>query len=293
MLVIVMLLAVLSSSLNLVEGVLIKKYNEKHDKGGFIFTAIVSLFSMLFFVIKDLLIDKGGFDFRPEMLPYGILAGIFYCSASFATFVALGCGPFAISKLVLSYSGIFSIFYGILRFENKLSPFAIAGILLMFVSLFLSRQSKEENEKKASIKWLICIIISVIASGLYGIIQKEQQYVFNEAVDNEFMIIGLGFSALILFIIGFIKDGKDTFYIFKHGTLHSSAAGLSNGLSNYLTILANGLITANFAVIAPIRSGVGIILSFVISLLIFKEKFLPRQIIGVALGIVALILLNF
>ena len=293
MLVIVMLLAVLSSSVHLIEGVLIKKYNEKHDKGGFIFTAIVSLFSMLFFVTKDILIDKDGFNFTLKMLPYGIIAGVFYCTASFATFVALGCGPFAISRLVLSYSGIFSILYGIIRFENKLSPFAIAGILLMFISLFLNRRQKKENEKKASLKWLICITISVIGSGMYGVIQKEQQFIFDKTVDNEFMIVGLGFSAITLFIIGFIKDGKDTLYILKNGTLYSSVAGLSNGLTNFLIIFANGLITTNFAVISPIRSGIGIILSFVVSLVIFKEKLLPRQIFGVALGTVALVLLNF
>ena len=102
-------LIILSSVTHLVEGSLIKKYNGKHTKGGFIFTAMVSLFSMLFF----LLTDKGGLDFRAEMIPYGIVSGIFYFSASFLTFVALGCGPFALSMLIISYSCVFSISYGI------------------------------------------------------------------------------------------------------------------------------------------------------------------------------------
>ncbi len=280
------ILTVLSSGVHLVEGVLIKKYNQKHSKGGFIFTGIVSLFSMLFFVITD----KGGFDFRLEMLPYGIAAGVFYCMASYATFVALGCGPFTLSKLILSYSGIFSICYGIFFLKNKLSVFAYTGIALMLVSLFLNRREKGESEKKASLIWLIAISLSVIGSGTYSVLQKMQANKFSEAVNNEFMIVALGFSALVLFIVGIIKDGKDIGYIFKHGTLYSSVAGLSNGLTNFIILITNQMLL--FSIASPIRAGVGIIFSFIVSRLIFKEKFLPRQLMGVFLGTVAIILLN-
>ncbi len=291
MVALILLLSFLSSAANLVEGVLIKKYNEKHDKGGFIFTAIVSLFSMLFFVIKELFIDKNGFNFTLDMLPYGIIAGIFYCTASFLTFVALGCGPFAISRLILSYGGIFSILYGLIVLKEQPGVFAIIGIVLMLISIYFNRRPKEESEKKASLKWLICISLSVIGSGMYSVVQKEQQRVFEKSVDNEFMIIALGFSALILFIIGFIKDGKDTLYILKNGSLYASGAGLSNGLNNFLIILVNG-IAINFSTLSPLRSGVGMVLTFIVSKLIFKEKFLKRQLLGVALGTLALILIN-
>lgn len=286
MIVIVMLLSFLSSAVHLLEGILIKKYNEKHNKGGFVFTAIVSLFSMLFFVITD----KGGLNFSLKMLPYGIIAGIFYCTASFLTFVALGSGPFAISKLILSYGGIFSICYGIFFLKEAVNVFTVIGICLMLLSIFLNRTPKAENEKKASLKWLISITLSVVGSGMYGIIQKEQQRVFDGSVDNEFMIISLGFSAIVLFIIGFISDGKDTFYILKHGALYASCAGLSNGITNFIIIYTNALMP--IMKLSPIRSGVGIIFTFIVSKLIFKEKFLKRQLIGFFIGAAALILIN-
>ena len=68
------LLVLLSSGTSLIEGTLIKKYNAKHTKGGFIFTAMVSLFSMLFFVLTD----KGGLVFPAEMIPLGIISGFLY-----------------------------------------------------------------------------------------------------------------------------------------------------------------------------------------------------------------------
>ena len=279
-------LIVVSCATSLVEGVLIKKYNAKHDKGGFVFTAMVSLFSMLFFVITD----TGGFDFRLEMLPYGILAGTAYCIASFLTFIALTCGPFAISMLILSYSGVFMIVYGLFFLNEAITPFKIAGILLILVSLFLNRSKKKEEEKKASLKWLICIGLSVIGSGMLGVLQKMQQVKFDNKVNNEFMIVTLGFSALVLFVIGIIKDGKDTLYILKNGAPYFSTAGISNGLTNFLSLVLNMMLA--LSIVSPIKSGAKIIFTFAVSKLIFKEKLLKRQVAAVIVGAVALVLLN-
>ncbi len=283
-------LTFLSTGVNLVESVMIKKYNEKHSKGGYFFTGIVSLFSMLFFVGKDLLVNRDGFDFNVEMLPYGIIAGIFFSMASILTFVALCCGPFALSRLILSYGGIFSICYGIFFLHDKIGVYTVMGILLMLVSLYLNRAPKGDNERKASLKWLICIILSAVGSGMFSVIMKMQQVKFLNAVDNEFMIVCLGFSALALFVIGIIKDGKDTLYILKNGTAYSAVAGLSNGLSNFLTLFTNQLLAISIA--SPVRSGVGIIFSFIVSLLFFKEKFLPRQVVGMLIGTASIVLIN-
>lgn len=280
------LLIVASCATSLVEGILIKKYNAKHDKGGFIFTAMVSLFSMLFFVITD----TGGFDFRLEMLPYGIVSGILYCVASLLTFIALGCGPFAISMLILSYSGVFSIGYGLFFLKESVTPFKIAGIILILVSIFLNRTKKKEEEKRASLKWLICIGVSAVGNGMFGVVQRMQQIRFENKVTNEFMIVTLGFSAITLFVIGLIKDGKDAPYILKNGAPYSSVAGVSNGLTNFLSLAINMLIAISIA--APIKSGAKIIFTFIVSKVLFKEKFLKRQVAAVLVGAVALVLLN-
>ena len=280
------LLIILSNITSLVEGALIKKYNARHTKGGFIFTAMVSLFSLLFF----LLTDKGGLDFRAEMIPYGIISGLLYCSASLLTFIALGCGPFTLSMLILSYSCIFSMSYGIFFLKDEVSLFTVLGIILILISLFLNRSEKKQEEKRASLKWLVCIGISFFGSGMFGVMQKMQQLKFNNEITNEYMIVTLGISVATLFTIGFIKDYKYVGYIFKHGGIYASIAGISNGTTNFLSLLVNTMLPISIA--SPIRAGAKIILAFILSVVVFKEKFLKRQVIGVIIGAVALILLN-
>lgn len=288
--VIALLLATLGTGIHQVEGIMIKKYNSKHQKGGFIFTALISLFAMLFFFITD----TGGLNFPPEMIPYGIASGAFYCMASFLTFVAFGCGSFVLTNLFLSYSLLFSVGYGLFVLKDPATPLTYIGLALMMVSVFLVRGAKKaesgDGKVKISLKWITCVALSVIGSGMFGVMQKLQQVKFEKSCDNEFMIVTLGFSALVLLIAGIIRNGRDLPYILRHGGLYAGLAGVSNGATNLLNLVVNAMIPISIA--APTRSGIKIVISFLISLFIFKEKLTKRQVAGVIIGAAALVLLN-
>ena len=276
------------TALALVESVFLKQYNKKHDKGSFIFMGFISLFSMLVFFFTD----KGGFNMPPELWIYGLIAGALYCSASFLTFLAFGCGSFAMSSLILSYGMVFSIGYGLFFLSEPATVLTYAGLGLIMISLYLTRQKKEEDaeKKRVSLKWLIYIGLSVIGSGMYGVMVRMQQVVFNHECDNEFMVITLGFSALCLFTIGLIREGRDLGYVMRHGALWGILAGCANGVNNLLGLLLNLVMAISIS--APVGAAARIIASFAISMLIFKERFEKRQLVGVILGGIAIVLLN-
>lgn len=288
--VLAMILAVLGTGVHQIEGIMIKKYNSKHKDGGFIFVAMLSFFSMLFFLITD----KGGLIFPIEMIPYGIIAGFFYCMASFLTYVALGIGSFVLTNLFLSYSLLFSVGYGLFFLKEEVTVFTYVGLLLLFIAIFLVRSGNAKEREKGkgmiSVKWVLSVVLSVLGSGMFGVMQKLQQVKFERSCDNEFMIVTLGFSTLTLLIVGLIMNGKEFFYILRHGSLYAGAAGISNGATNLLTLIANALVSLSIA--APIRSGVKIVMSFLISVLIFRERLTRKQTVGVILGTAALILFN-
>ena len=282
------MLILLSGCTGLVEGILIKKYNAKHKKGGFFFTGLVSLFSMLFFVFTD----QNGFYFPAGIFPYALLSGALFCTASFLTYLALGCGPFSISMLILSYSCVFSIVYGLIFLRETADVFTYAGLLLIMISLYLTRgQASVDEDKKASLKWGICIGLSVACSGMFGVLMRMQQIAFDNACTNEYMIITLGCSAVVLLIVGVVRDRHDLAYILRHGSGYAALSGISNGATNFMGLAINLLMPLSIS--SPIRAGVRIILSFALSKIIFKERLLTRQLIGVILGGIALVMLNF
>lgn len=283
------LLIVLGRFLHQFEGVFIKRYNAKHEKGGFIFTAIVSLFSMVFFILTDIITDEKGITFDSSLIIYGVIGGICFCLASFLTYLALGCGSFVLSRLVLSYGILITVVHGLFLGES-ITVLGWIGIALIAFSLYLVKGNGDGENVKITKKWLVYITLSVVFAGVFGILQRQQQIVFAHAYDNEFMIISLFVSALCLFIGGIYKDGKDLKYILKNGALYAVGAGFSNGATNLLTLYVYTLVPMSF--VAPTSAGVSIVISFLLSKLLFKEKFSKTQYLGVVLGGVALILFN-
>lgn len=282
------LLIILAACTGKVEGVLIKRYDAKHKKGGFIFTGLVSLFSMLFFILTD----RNGFYFPSGIFPYGLVSGVMFCIASFTTYVALGCGPFTITMLILSYTGVSTILFGLVFLHEQASIFTYIGFALIMISLFLTRGERHrETDKKVSHKWLICVILTFVSKSAFSILMRVQQIKFENACSNEYMIITLGFSALVLLVVGIIRAGQDLPYILRYGGLYAAVSGLCNGATNLMGLAINMLMPISIS--SPIRTGVGIISSFILSKVIFKEKFLIRQVIGVIIGGAALIFLNF
>jgi len=281
------LLILLKTVANMSEGILIKKYNAKHAAGGMFFTGILSAFAMAFFAISD----RNGFNFPVKMIPYAIVYGLIYCISYFLTFVALSCGSFTMSMLICSYSLVFPIVYGIIKLRDPISVFTYIGFGLLMFSLFLVRGPKVEKDKKQfSMKWLISIIIVTVGNGLLAIIQKVQQLEFNNECNNEFMMIALAVSAGALLIGGAIKDRKDLKEIIRYGIPYAGSAGVANGLNNLLGIFVNNILP--LSIVSPVSSGVKIVMSFLTSRILFKETYMKRQVIGVAVGAAALIFLN-
>ena len=277
-------LIVLNVFAGLAEGIFIKKYNSKHMHGGFIFTAIVSLFAMVFCLVRD----AGTFSVVPELIPYALISGVLYCVASLLTYLALSCGSFALSMLVLSYSIVFSIGYGVFFLNEAVTPFSVVGFILLVISLFLTR--KDGVSGRVSIKWIVYIVVSVVCSGMYSVITRMQQISFNEAYDNEFLAIGFGLSAVVLFVFGIFTDGKYMKEIMRYAVPYALGAGLINGFRNVLSLVVCTVLP--ISVSSATTSGMKIVVSFFVSYLMFRETFLKRQIVGVAIGAAALVLLN-
>ena len=285
-------LIVLSVCASLTEGFLIKNYNKKHEKGGFIFIALVSAFSMLFFLCTDLIADKMGLRFPSEMFPYALAAGFVYCMASLFTFFALKYGSYALTMLIVSYSLIFSTLYGVIFLQEQATVFTYVGFALIALSLFFVRGETmgEVQEKQNLLLWLIFVSLSVVCAGMFGVVQRMQQIRFQDAVTREFMVVAMAFSALASFVIGLCLERKDSFQVLKHCVLYAGGAGIANGTTNMLNMLVTMLMP--ISIFAPTQAGIKIVISFLMSYFIFKEKFLKRQILGVFLGGVAVVLLN-
>ncbi len=281
---------ILSIVIHKFEGVFTKKYSAKNTKGGFIFTAIVSFFSMLFFLLMDFISDENGLHFGLPVLLWGFFSGVCFAAASMTMYWALEHGPYGLTTFISSLGILITIGYGIVIGE-KVSLLSWIGIVLIGLSLYLIKARGGRRDKtKMTAKWMAVLVFSVLCSSAFSVLQRQQQRMFVNAYDNEFMIVTLSVSAVILFVAGMMKDGKFLKDIFRHGFLYAAGGGVSNGLTNLLTLLVYTMVPISF--VAPMKTGMNIVIAFLIARLIFKEKYTVRQYVGVSLGCVALVLFN-
>lgn len=282
------MLACVSTSIG--EGLVVKKHGRKYS-GGFVFTGIVSLFSMAFFLIKDLLTD-GVFTFKPEILMFSILGGFLYGMASVLTYEAFSKGSYALSNLILSYALVFKILYGlIIQGETEdSSVFTYIGFAVLAISIYLIKGKGEGEKKPVTVYWLICIILSFVGSGMYGVVQRIQQKVFSAQYDNEFMVMALGFSAVALIAIGLIKEKNGLKPLYAKGNLYAVGAGIFNGLTNMTSLIINTMFLISRS--SVLITGTKLLLVFLISVIFYKEKFTKTQIVGAVMGAAAVILFN-
>lgn len=281
------ILIVLFTLINLGESVIVRTYGRKHGSGGLILSAITSLFASVFFLVTD----KGGFYAPTEMIWLAVINACLIGAGFYGTFAAYQNGPYGLTRLVSGFYLLFTIFYGIVFLKESTTVMTYIGIAMVIAAMVLInyKKSGEETGKKGfSFKWLFWITLSTVANGFIGIITRMQQIKFNDACSNEFQFVSFFGGFVCLAVIGLIVDRDKLGRVIKTGSLYGFSAGVLNGTKNFLTLVI--YLYLPLSIISPVKMVLGLIGSFAIAFLCYKEKYTKKQLLGVALGVIAIIL---
>ena len=276
---------------NLGESLFVKEYAKRHGSGGMLMNAVIALFASLFFLITD----TGGFYVPAGMLPLALINCCLFAAGFYFTFVAFRIGPYGLTRLISNFSLLFTIFYGLIFLEEPITPLTFPGIAMILAAMVLinykgkgSTAVPEENG--VSLRWLIYILISVFANGFISILVKMQKLRFDGACDNEFQFLSIGIACVLMAVIGVIMDKDKLGGVLRHGFLYGAGSGLFNGAKNFITPLIYGYLS--ISVVSPVKTGLGMVATFLLAALLYKEKYTKLQLVGVVLGAVAVVLLG-
>ena len=274
------------------QSVLKKVYNGRCETGVFLFSSMTSLCAMLVFVVSN-----RTWSFRPEMFIPASAFAIAYASSSLFTMLAIKYGSLAITSLITSYSLLLPGFYGIFFLKEEVTWKLIVGIVLLAISLFLTNYKKSDKSPEDStnkrLSWLwVFVTIAFVGNGMCSTVQKAAAVSgFNEGEMKVVMILALAMVSVILFIFSALSaERKEWKRCFKAASPIAIVSGLMNGAVNLLVIVLNPRMNAS--VMFPIISGGGLVLIFLYSMIVYKEKFRPAQWVGFGVGLVSIVLLN-
>lgn len=78
--------------------------------------------------------------------------------------------------------------------------------------------------------------------------------------------------------------------VIKTGSLYGFGAGILNGAKNFLTLVI--YLYLPLSIVSPLKMGLSLVGSFAVAFLMYKEKYTKKQLLGVAIGAAAIIILT-
>ena len=265
------------------QGVMRKIYDKKVCGGIYFFNIISALSSLLFFVITS-----DGINFESKVLIYAFSFAASYCTNLVFYMLAIKWGSLSLATLMLSFSLILPTMYGVIFLDENVGVGFYIGLLFLFISLILI--TGKSDKMQISFKWIVAAILTFVSNGLCTIIQKMQQLRFDGAYKNEFMIFALVFVIACMFIFSLIKERNRIGYYAKEGCVSAFFSGIFYAVVNLFVMILTGKM--NTAIMFPLISAGGIVVTYLISKFGFKEELTKKQLWGLILGICSVILLN-
>ena len=268
-----------------------KLYNNKNKE----LKNVSSLYNMLvpiFASLGWLVILLFDFSFDARVLPYSLLYGIGYSFFTVGMLGALKAGSTSLTALVKQIALVGVSIWGFFFWNTPFTLVSAVGIVLIVVSLALCLLTKEEKTESNNIlKWLFFALLITVGNAGCSIVQKYQQIAFNYQHKNMFMFFGVLFASIVCVILALKEEKTNWGKAFKTSWYFPALTGCSSAISNVFVLLMIKYEMSPVIIYPGVAVG-GLMITTLISLFGFREKLRPMQWCGIAVGAVALVLLN-
>ena len=263
-----------------------KGFSGRVSGGAMTFSAASCAAALVVFLITS----GGKLEITTAYLGYAVLFALSYGAAVVFGVLAVQTGPLSLTSLLTSFSLLVPTFYGIVVLNEPVSVTLYVGLALLMIALVLINLEKKGEKKQITLRWVVYVLLGFVGNGACSTVQKVQQLAHNGAYKSETMIVALCMCIVGMGICALVMERGQIKESLKKGVVFYVPCGLANGVVNFMMILLATRMDAS--VMFPVISGGGIVLAFLISILFYKEKLSRWQILGSALGLVSVVLLN-
>lgn len=291
-------LALIPAVMYAVQAISFKMYGYMCDKSKSsfaLFTTLYLCFAAVLCLPFVFIMDKGAINL--ESIVYGVIYGVAFFGFIVLYDKAIKNGPLSVTVFVFATSAIIPIIVSAIAFSESITAFHVIGFAIVILSLyfiaFSSSHRKTTEKKQYSKSWILYCVFGVLLNSATMVIAKffgknveggsVYQYLFMTFLVGAFLSLGLYIPKETR--LGMKSVGVDKWFIILSVAVAVSSA-VGNGLVAELGKILDG------AVLFPIVSSVSISISSLVSIFLFEEKLDAKGIVGLILGIVAIVLLS-
>ena len=218
---------------------------------------------------------------------YGVVYGILLIVSQWAFAFSLKTGSAAVCAVIYALGFIFPTLSGAVFWGEDFTVLHLLGMAgAVFVILFAAQKNGVNNSSGKG--FIPFIVLAMLASGGLGVMQKIQQN--SEAADQSggFLLIAFTFAFACSFVPFMLCNKKTAFEI--KNPIYSAVTGLCFGGANLCnTILAGKMQSAVFF---PVQNISTLLLTTLLSVLLFKEKITRKTAVILFSGAVIIILFS-
>lgn len=223
--------------------------------------------------------------------PYALVLGGLFISVFNLMGLTTQRSGLSVVSVATKMSVVIPIIFGLVYYKEALGTFKIIGIIFALAALYLA-SIKTKNGIKIKTSNIIFPILVFLGS---GVIDTTVKYLEGEFIaENDIPI----FSAVIYAVsavIGFIILGIQAFNGKFRFEIKNVIGGIAIGIPNYFSIyflvraFRSGILDSSG--IFAINNVAIVMASTLLGILLFKEKLLPKNWIGIGLAVLSIILI--
>ncbi|MBQ4544660.1 MAG: DMT family transporter [Oscillospiraceae bacterium] len=251
-----------------------------------------SFFIACIYIIMAFVFD-GGISFPDRMsILYAMMLAISYSVAAIFYLLALSCGPYTISAILLNMSSFLPILYSRLFLGETISFFQLCALVIMMFSCVTLTLSRNQGVKssKANTRWVIYIILMFFANSLISFSLRVNTRLAPETSLNSFLALAYTVAAIICFVFFLCSGGVKKKIQPKPLILPGLCVAASLGMQLTPTALLPKYLSS--ALQYPIEKGSAILFGVVVGMVFFKERINHRGWMSIAAIIAALCLIG-
>jgi drug/metabolite transporter (DMT)-like permease len=222
--------------------------------------------------------------------PWSLITGVAFIALFNLIAYNTKCFGITTTTIANKLSLVIPVVFSVVLYHENAGIGKIAGIILAFPAVYLTTRQKKEGEVKNNLFWPVLLFIG---SGLLDTLLKYMQCTFlaTAEVQAVFSIYTFATAAVtgIVVTIILVRLKKTKLQ------LKNIVAGICVGVPNYFSIYflirtLNSSMMQSSATIPVVNIGI-LVASSIVAILLFRERANTMRIIGLALSIIAILLI--
>jgi drug/metabolite transporter (DMT)-like permease len=217
----------------------------------------------------------------------------FFCIFNLMGYVANNIGV-TVTSVASKLSMVIPVTVAVFLYHDSITPFKLIAVALALAAVCLSSITEESHEKHLELRGLFFAFIIFLASGMNdSLVNYSSVKLMSASEFNAFNIVIFSFASLcgictLLFQRIFQQESIP---------LKAIAGGVLLGVHNYFSLLflikALNIPGWHSSVIFPINNMGVVALTAVCAYLLFREKLSKKNLIGIALALIAIAMIIF